>query len=115
MKRLLLSCLFFLLASVMLGCSTTEKDIEGYYVLVVEGEQNISDEFGKFVSNEYSVIETEYLMSLKVAKEKYPEYEIEKTPAVFIFETGGGEMKKLTLKTYNVNKAVQFLEETKIK
>ncbi len=35
------------------------------------------------------------LMSLEDAEEKYPEYEIEQAPAVFIFETGGAELTLL--------------------
>lgn len=112
MKRLILKCSFLLLA-LILGCSSNEKADTKYFLLIVEGEENISEKFSKFISNDYSVIKSEYLINLATAKEKYPEYEIEKAPAVFIFETGGGELKQLKLKTYDIEEAVKFLEQTK--
>ncbi|MBT2681987.1 MULTISPECIES: hypothetical protein [Bacillaceae] len=111
MKRLLIVCSFFLLALIV-GCSSSEKSDEKYFVLIVQGEENISEKFSKFTNNEYSVVEMQYLTSLKTAKEKYPKYEIEKAPAVFIFETAG-EMKKLKLKTYDIEEALRFLETKK--
>ncbi|ALC90704.1 hypothetical protein AM500_13605 [Bacillus sp. FJAT-18017] len=112
MKRLALICSFLLIA-LIIGCSSKEKTEEKYYVLIVQGEENLSEKFSKFVNGTYSVVEMEYLTSLAAAKEKYPKYEIEKAPAVFIFETDGGEMKKLKLKTYDTEEAVKFLEESK--
>lgn len=112
MKQLLFFCSFFLLFLIV-GCASTENYEEKYFVLIVEGDENISEKFGKFGNNEYSVIKVEFLTSLELAKEKYPKYEIEKAPAVFIFETNGGEMKKIKLKTYDIEEAVQFLEGTK--
>ncbi|MGD6873090.1 hypothetical protein ACQCU1_13005 [Sutcliffiella horikoshii] len=112
MKRLILICSFLLLAFIT-GCSSSEKADTKYYLLIVEGEENISDKFSKFISNDYSVVKSEYLTNLATAKEKYPKYEIEKDPAVFIFETGGGELKELKLKTYDIEEAVKFLEKTK--
>ncbi|MCG1023442.1 hypothetical protein [Sutcliffiella horikoshii] len=112
MKRLILICSFLLLAFII-GCSSNENVDTKYFLLIVEGDENISDKFSKFISNEYSVVKSEYLTNLNIAKEKYPKYEIEKAPAVFIFETGGGELKQLKLKTYDVEEAVKFLEKTK--
>ncbi|NMH74570.1 hypothetical protein HF078_15900 [Bacillus sp. RO2] len=112
MKRLILICSFLLLAFI-LGCSSSENTDPKYFLLIVEGEENISDKFSKFISNDYSVVKSEYLPNLATAKEKYPKYEIEKAPAVFIFETGGGELKQLILKTYDIDEAVKFLEKTK--
>ncbi|MEA3319494.1 MAG: hypothetical protein U9Q88_05660 [Bacillota bacterium] len=112
MKRLILICSFLLLAFI-LGCSSSENTDTKYFLLIVEGEENISDKFSKFISNDYSVVKSEYLTNIAIAKEKYPKYEIEKAPAVFIFETGGGELNQLILKTYDIEEAVKFLEKTK--
>ncbi|WP_404457658.1 hypothetical protein [Sutcliffiella horikoshii] len=111
-KRLILICSLLLLA-LIIGCSSNEKTDAKYYLLIIGGEENISEKFSEFFSNEYSVVKSEYLTDLDIAKEKYPKYEIEKAPAVFIFETGGGELKQLKLKTYDIEEAVQFLENTK--
>lgn len=110
MRRLLLICAFFLFALIG-GCSSSESD-EKYSVLIVQGEENIGEKFSEFANGDYSVVEVEYLPSLESAKEKYPKYEIEKAPAVFIFATSGGEMKRLKLKTYDTGEAVRFLEDT---
>ena len=110
MKKFLMFCLLFLIVISIMGCAFEKGGDEKYYVLIVQGETNISGKFGKFSSNDYSVIETEYLTSLELAKEKYPKYEIDKAPAVLIFETNGGEMKKLKLKTYDVEEAIKFLD-----
>ncbi|MFC2948073.1 hypothetical protein [Virgibacillus sediminis] len=113
MKRwLLYSSLFFMLFGVM-GCSPDQGTDEKYEVLVVQGDENISDKFGKFAGNGYPVLEVEYFTSLEAVNERYPENDIEKAPAVFIFESGGGEMKKLEFKTYDVDEAIEFLKETK--
>lgn len=113
MKKFLLFCLYFFIAIAIMGCSSEQNKEQKYYVLIVQGKTNISGKFGKFASNDYSVIETEYLTSIERAKEKYPKYEIDKAPSVLIFETNGGEMKKLKLKTYDVDEAIEFLEEKK--
>jgi len=112
MKQLILICtLFFLVQTI--GCSPKGKYEEKYSVLIVQGEENLSEKFSEFINNDYSIVKVEYLTSLAVAKEKYPKYEIEKAPAVFIFETDGGEMKKLKLKTYDTEEAIEFLQGTK--
>ncbi|ALX47667.1 hypothetical protein [Lentibacillus amyloliquefaciens] len=110
MKRLLSICLTLILFA-LIGCTTNENDKKEYSLLVVEGDKNISEDFGKYGGNESPVAEMEYFTSLKAAKERYPSYEIEKSPAVFIFETGGGDMKKLKFKTYDVEEAIGFLRE----
>ncbi|WP_100372246.1 hypothetical protein [Bacillus sp. FJAT-45037] len=113
MKRLLLFFLVFILSSVFLGCSSFGNDEEQYSILVVEGNENMSGVFGKYASNDYPVKELEYIVDLEVAKEKYPHYEIEKAPAIFIFSTFG-EVRGLELKTYDIDEAIQFLEDKKI-
>ncbi|WP_078549141.1 hypothetical protein [Litchfieldia alkalitelluris] len=112
MKRWILVCSMLLLFMTILGCSSNQSKGAEYYVLVVEGEKNISEEFGKFAGNEYPVVEVEYLTSLDSVNKKYPRYEIKKAPAILIFETNG-ELKKLQLKTYDVAEATDFLSETK--
>ncbi|WP_096154126.1 MULTISPECIES: hypothetical protein [Bacillus] len=112
MKRLILICSFLLLA-LIIGCSSNEKADTKFFLLIVQGEENIIEKFSKFFSNDYSVVKSEYLTNLATAKEKYPKYEIEKAPAVLIFETGGGELKQLILKTYDIEEAVKFLDKTK--
>lgn len=96
----------------VVGCSSQENYEEKYYVLIVEGSENISGELGRFVGKEYSIYEMEYLTSLERANEKYPRYGIEKAPAILIFKTFG-EMKQLKLKTYEVDEAIDFLERKK--
>lgn len=113
MKRLLSICFALILLFALIGCTTNENNKTKYSLLVVEGDENISEDFGKYGGNESPVAEMEYFTSLKAAKERYPSYKIEKSPAVFIFETQGGEMKKLKLKTHNVNEAIEFLETKK--
>lgn len=113
MKKITLVVLITILSLSILGCSSSNSQETNYYVLVVEGENNISGTFGEFANKEYSVVEVEYITSLENAREEYPRYEIENAPAVFIFETVGGEMKKLKLKTYDVEEAVEFLRDTK--
>ncbi len=112
MKKLIIICSLFLLTLIIV-CSPNDKSDTKYSVVIVQGEENISEEFSKFINNDFSIVKVEYLTNLEVAKEKYPKYEIEIAPAVFIFETDGGEMKKLKLKTYDTEEAVEFLKETK--
>jgi hypothetical protein len=113
MKRLLIICPMLLLVIALVGCSSNHDSDLKYDVLVIQGDKNISEKFGEFGSSDYPVYQVEYITSLERAKEKYPKYEIEKAPAVFIFETAGGEMKKLKLKTYDIDEAIELLKEAK--
>lgn len=115
LKRISFLKLWLVLGSILtmltaVGCSSNESVIVKYSILVIEGENNISGKFGQFGSNEYSVMEVEYITNLESAIDKYPDYDIQKAPAVFIFEYGG-EMKKLKLKTYDVEEAIDFIEK----
>jgi hypothetical protein len=56
------------------------------------------------------VIEYQHFTNLKAAQESYPGYDIDKTPAVLIFRDNGGELKKLQLKTYDIEEAKEWLE-----
>ncbi|TXC92921.1 hypothetical protein FS935_01635 [Metabacillus litoralis] len=115
LKRIRFMKLWLVLGSIftmltVVGCSSKENENVKYSILVIEGENNISGKFGHFGSNEYSVMEVEYITDLKSAIDKYPDYDIQKAPVVFIFEYGG-EMKKMKLKTYDVEEAIDFIEE----
>ncbi len=55
MKLLILICSFLLLTFIT-GCSSSEKANTKYYWLIVDAEENISDKFSKFISNDYSVV-----------------------------------------------------------
>ncbi|WP_226666310.1 hypothetical protein [Metabacillus litoralis] len=110
MKRLISLGLIYIILFTIIGCSSNPKDEINHSVLVIEGENNLTGKFGHFASNEYSVIKVEHITSLEKANQKYPDYDIQRAPAVFIFEIGG-EMKKLKLKTYDVEEAIKFLEE----
>lgn len=108
MKKLLFVLVVLLTTST--GCSSKENGEVNYHVIVVQGEENISATFGKYVSNpKYSIVEMEYLTNLEAAKRKYPDYDIENAPAFFIFETSV-EMKKLKLKTYDIDEAKNYFE-----
>lgn len=106
MKKLLLTS-FVIFISLLVGCSN-EKE-KTYSVIVVEGSENISEEFSGFEND--PVIGFEYFSSIEAATDKYPDYDIEQTPAVLIFEDSGGVLKQLEFKTYNVDKAIEFLEK----
>ncbi|UYZ23984.1 hypothetical protein [Mesobacillus jeotgali] len=94
----------------MAACSS-EKTTETYSIIIVSGDENISETFVKYVGE--TVIEYQHLTSLKVAQEKYPKYDIEKAPAILIFKDNGGELKKLVLKTYDIEEAKEWLENNK--
>ncbi|MFC4323318.1 hypothetical protein [Litchfieldia salsa] len=113
MKRLMIIGQMLLLVIAFIGCSPTQDNHLKYDVLIIQGDENISGKFGEFGSSEYPIHQIEYITNLELAKEKYPKYEIKKVPAVFIFETAGGEMKKLKLETYDVDQAIEFLKESK--
>jgi hypothetical protein len=109
MRRYFLLYFFLAIVLTAAGCNSDKNVKKGYEVLVV-GEENVVNE-GDFTNNESSIIKFQHITKLEDARQRYPRYEIEKTPAIFIFATDGGEMKKLELKTYNVEEAVDFLEE----
>jgi len=98
------------LVMILAACSS-EKKPETYSIIIVSDEENISETFVKYVGD--TVIEYQHLTSLKLAQEKYPKYDIEKAPAILIFRDNGGELKKLVLKTYDIEEAKNWLEDNK--
>lgn len=109
MSRFIFFCFLFLSAVAIMGCSSEQSNGQ-YRLLIVEGEENVSGTFAEFTGEEQPVAESEYITSLEKARGKYPGYEIEQAPAVFIFERQGGEKGELRLKTYEINEAVEFLQ-----
>lgn len=103
-----LNVVFLVLVMFLAACSSEEQS-ETYSMILVSDEENISGKFTKYVGN--NVIEYEHITSLKAALEKYPKYDIEKAPAILIFKNNGGELKKLELKTYDMEEAKDWLED----
>ncbi|MBE4910054.1 hypothetical protein IMZ08_18615 [Bacillus luteolus] len=99
--------------SLLVGCATDNGDEKMYSVLVV---QNGDDNTDEIITDAIDVStgrfhEIKFLMSLEDAQKTYPEYEIEKAPAVLIFETGGAVLTMLEFKTYNLEEAVTKLKQ----
>ncbi len=84
-----------------------------YYVLVVEGEEDLIEKFDKLASVEKPIIEIDYYKDRKVAREQFPRYQIENPPVVFIFSINEEKGKKLLFKTEEIEKAIQFLSSLK--
>ncbi|WP_077215203.1 hypothetical protein [Bacillus dakarensis] len=101
--------LLLLLFLIMLSACSADKQEETYSIIVVSGEENISEKFAGYIGN--PVIQYQHLFNLKTAQEKYPKYEIEKVPAILIFEDNSAVLKKLKLKTYDVEEALRYLED----
>ena len=106
---LMLTITFSLLA----GCTVDREDEKLYSVLVV---QNGDDKTDEMITEEIEVSsekfhEIKFLTSLEDVKEQHPQVEIDQVPAVLIFESGGGEFKKLEFKTYDMEEAVAKLKE----
>ncbi|MCT8139242.1 hypothetical protein H1D32_16950 [Anaerobacillus sp. CMMVII] len=108
MNKILAIILLFI--TLLSGCSLTNQ--QDYYVLVVEGEENLIKTFENYISVRKPVIEIDYYKSDKVAKKQFPEYEIEGTPLVFIFKIKEGK-KKLLLRTNNMHESYAFLRSIK--
>ncbi|MCM3572325.1 hypothetical protein M3172_03930 [Mesobacillus subterraneus] len=111
MRNLRIVILVVLIMFMFMAACSSEKTTETYSMIIVSGEENISETFVKYVGK--TVIEYQHLTSLKVAQEKYPKYDIEKAPAILIFKDNGGELKKLVLKTYDIEEAKEWLENNK--
>lgn len=105
-----LNVVFLVLVMFLAACSSEEQP-ETYSMIFVSDEENISETFTKYIGN--TVIEYEHITSLKAAQEKYPKYDIDKAPAILIFKNNGGELKKLELKTYDIEEAKDWLEDNK--
>lgn len=108
MLSLLVGYIFILLS----GCAqnTIQKH---YYVLVVEGEEDLIKEFDKYASVKNPVIEIDYYKNMKDAKKKFPSYSIEDSPVVFIFSISKEKDKNLELRTNDNDKSLRMLKSIK--
>ncbi|MGI8317189.1 hypothetical protein [Halobacillus mangrovi] len=111
--RLVIFLIITITFSLLVGCTADDGDEKLYSVLVV---QNGDDKTDEMITEEIDVSsgkfhEIKFLTSLEEVKEQRPQVEIEQVPAVLIFETGGGEFKKLEFKTYEMEEAVAKLKE----
>ncbi|WP_079505063.1 hypothetical protein [Mesobacillus jeotgali] len=104
-----LNIVYLVLLMILASCSPEEQP-GTYSLIIVSGEENISETFTKYIG--VSLIEYEHLTSLEAAQVKYPNYDIEKAPAILIFRDNGAELKKLQLKTYDIEEAKEWLEDT---
>ena len=100
-----------LLLVMFLAACSTEEQSETYSMIIVSDKENISETFTKYIGK--TVIEYNHITSLKAAQEKYPKYDIDKAPAILIFKDNGGDLKKLVLKTYDIEEAKGWLEDHK--
>jgi hypothetical protein len=110
-KRLIIVCVT-IISMLVSGCSTN-TDEKQYYVLVVEGKENMIKKFEQYGSIEEPVIEIDYYKSVEVAKDEHPEYKIEETPVVLIFEANGKKNKKLMLQTHEIAQSLELLKKIK--
>lgn len=93
------------------GCSQNSSQNE-YYVLVVEGEEDLINKFDKYASVKNPVIEIDYYKNMKDAKKQHPSYNIDQSPVVYIFSIENND-KKLELKTTDIDRSVKMLEAIK--
>jgi predicted DNA-binding WGR domain protein len=103
---LIIGSLFVLLT----GCQRNEKQ---YYVVVVEGKEDMVDKFGKYASRKNRVIEIDYFKNQKDAEILLPDLKIEQTPVVFIFSDSEDNVRKLKLKTEDINQSLRFIKSFK--
>lgn len=109
MKKIFIISLLIVYLSILLsGCSLNTSQ-EHYYVLVVEGKESLMEEFGEFSSVKNPVIEIDYFKSAKIAKEQFPDYKIAEPPMVFIFSVNQEKIKKILLRTKDVDESLTLL------
>jgi hypothetical protein len=110
MKQIVLF-LFLAAAAVLAGaCGASGQSSGSYQVLIIGGDETLSGAFSDFTGNGGPVGELRYIADPEEARKEFPKYSFEETPAILVFETGGGEMKKLVLETDEVEEAQEFLE-----
>ncbi len=105
--------LFLCLASAAIlagACGATGQSSGSYQVLIIGGDETLSGAFSDFAGSGGPVGELRYIADPEEARKEFPKYSFEEVPAIFIFETGGSEMKKLMLETNEVEEAQAFLE-----
>lgn len=91
----------------LIGCSQKPSQ-EHYYVLVVEGEENVIKKFAKYASVKDPIIKIDYYKSIKDANKQYPGYKIE-SPVVYIFLVNKNR-EEIILKTTNIEKSLRKLQ-----
>jgi hypothetical protein len=110
MKQMVL-CLFLAVAAVLAAaCGASGQSSGSYDVLIIGGDQKLSGAFSDFAGSGGPVGELRYIADPEEARKEFPKYSLEKTPAIFIFETRGAALKKLVLETSEVEEAQEFLE-----
>lgn len=112
-KILILSLLVVLPLGLLTGCSQDSKE-KHYYVLVVEGQENLMKKFDKYASAKNPIIKIDYYKNLKDAKNKFPSYNIEEAPVVYIFSINE-QIKELILHTTHTESALKELQSIKEK
>lgn len=96
----------------LIGCSQNPAQ-EHYYVLVVEGQDNLIEKFDKYASVKNPVIKIDYYKNINDAKKQYPDYKIAESPIVFIFSGSEKNIRKLVLKTTDVERSLRKIQSLK--
>ncbi|MCK6207867.1 MULTISPECIES: hypothetical protein [Bacillaceae] len=109
MKRIVLF-LFLTAAAILAACGASGQSSGSYQVVIIGGNEDLSGAFSDFAGSGGPVGELRYIADPEEARKEFPKYSFEEVPAIFIFETGGSEMKKLMLETNDVEEAQAFLE-----
>lgn len=109
MKRIVLF-LFLAAAAILAACGASGQSSGSYQVVIIGGNEDLSGAFSDFAGSGGPVGELRYIADPEEARKEFPKYSFEEVPAIFIFETGGSEMKKLMLETNDVEEAQAFLE-----
>ncbi|MGD6843666.1 hypothetical protein ACQCVH_14220 [Bacillus infantis] len=110
MKRIVLFLFLAAAAGLAGACSASGQHPGSYQVVIIGGDEKLSGAFSDFAGNGGLVGELRYIADPEEARKEFPKYSLEETPVIFIFETGGGVMKKLALETNEVEEAQEFLE-----
>jgi hypothetical protein len=110
MKRIALFLFLAAAAGLAGACSASGQYPGSYQVVIIGGDEKLSGVFSGFAGNGGPVGELRYIADPEEARKEFPKYSLEDTPAIFIFESGRGAMKKLVLETNEVEEAQEFLE-----
>jgi hypothetical protein len=110
MKRIVLFLFMAAAAGLAGSCSASGQSPGSYQVVIIGGDEELSGAFSDFAGNGGPVGELRYIADPEEARKEFSKYSLEETPVIFIFETGGGAMKKLVLETNEAEEAQEFLE-----
>ncbi|MGO4886265.1 hypothetical protein ACJ2A9_00775 [Anaerobacillus sp. MEB173] len=112
---------FFTISAIMIhtivlltSCSTGSNENE-YYVVVVEGAENMIDTFDEYVSFENPIIEIDYYKRLTVAQQELSKEKIDAAPIALLYKKKKEAEKKLLLKTNDLKEFQKVLKELKNK